>query len=42
MLVTVSAATSLALARAAAAGLTLVSLARDDAVLFSDPCVSRA
>lgn len=37
MLVTVSAATSLALERAAAAGLTLVSLARDDAVLFSDP-----
>ncbi|MEH3122609.1 MAG: formate dehydrogenase accessory sulfurtransferase FdhD [Sphingomonas phyllosphaerae] len=37
MLVTVSAATSLALDRAAAAGLTLVSLARDDAVLFSDP-----
>lgn len=34
MLVTVSAATSLALTRAAAAGLTLVSLARDDAVLF--------
>ncbi|MDR6788836.1 FdhD protein [Sphingomonas sp. BE138] len=34
MLVTVSAATSLALDRAAAAGLTLVSLARDDAVLF--------
>ncbi|KQN92559.1 formate dehydrogenase family accessory protein FdhD [Sphingomonas sp. Leaf231] len=39
MLVTVSAATSLALSRAAAAGLTLVSLARDDAVLFSDPGV---
>jgi FdhD protein len=39
MLVTVSAATSLALERAAAAGLTLVSLARDDAVLFSDPRV---
>lgn len=37
MLVTVSAATSLALDRAAAAGLTLVSLARDDAVLFSTP-----
>ncbi|MEH3103039.1 MAG: formate dehydrogenase accessory sulfurtransferase FdhD [Sphingomonas phyllosphaerae] len=37
MLVTVSAATSLALERAAAAGLTLVSLARDDAVLFSRP-----
>ncbi|MFK3889396.1 formate dehydrogenase accessory sulfurtransferase FdhD [Sphingomonas sp. NPDC079357] len=37
MLVTVSAATSLALERAAAAGLTLVSLARDDAVLFSHP-----
>ena len=37
MLVTVSAATSLALDRAAAAGLTLVSLARDDAVLFSRP-----
>ncbi|MBW6528126.1 formate dehydrogenase accessory sulfurtransferase FdhD [Sphingomonas sp. RHCKR7] len=36
-LVTVSAATSLALDRAAAAGLTLVSLARSDAVLFSDP-----
>ncbi len=35
MLVTVSAATSLALDRAQAAGLTLVSLARDDAVLFS-------
>ncbi|VXC81774.1 formate dehydrogenase accessory sulfurtransferase FdhD [Sphingomonas sp. 8AM] len=35
MLVTVSAATSLALERARAAGLTLVSLARDDAVLFS-------
>ena len=34
MLVTVSAATDLALARAAEAGLTLVSLARDDAVLF--------
>lgn len=37
MLVTVSAATSLALERAASAGLTLVSLARDDAVLFSQP-----
>ncbi|MEH3035360.1 MAG: formate dehydrogenase accessory sulfurtransferase FdhD [Sphingomonas adhaesiva] len=37
LLATVSAATDLALARAAAAGLTLVSLARDDAVLFSDP-----
>ncbi|MEG8040914.1 formate dehydrogenase accessory sulfurtransferase FdhD [Sphingomonas sp. LR60] len=37
MLVTVSAATSLALDRARAAGLTLVSLARDDAVLFSRP-----
>ncbi|WP_341208730.1 formate dehydrogenase accessory sulfurtransferase FdhD [uncultured Sphingomonas sp.] len=37
MLVTVSAATSLALERAAAGGLTLVSLARDDAVLFSHP-----
>lgn len=37
MLVTVSAATGLAIERAAAAGLTLVSLARDDAVLFSDP-----
>ena len=37
MLVTVSAATDLALARARAAGLTLVHLARDDAVLFSDP-----
>ena len=36
-LVTVSAATSLALDRAAAAGLTLVSLARSDTVLFSDP-----
>ncbi|TCP35733.1 formate dehydrogenase accessory sulfurtransferase FdhD [Sphingomonas sp. BK235] len=36
-LVTVSAATSLALDRAAAAGLTLVSLARADAVLFSAP-----
>ncbi|PZQ63045.1 MAG: formate dehydrogenase accessory sulfurtransferase FdhD [Sphingomonas taxi] len=36
-LVTVSAATSLALRRAADAGLTLVSLARADAVLFSDP-----
>lgn len=36
LLATVSAATDLALARAAAAGLTLVSLARDDAVLFSD------
>jgi FdhD protein len=36
-LVTVSAATSLALDRAAAAGLTLVSLARSDAVLFSTP-----
>jgi FdhD protein len=35
MLVTVSAATSLALDRARTAGLTLVSLARDDAVLFS-------
>jgi FdhD protein len=35
--VTVSAATSLALERAAAAGLTLVSLARSDAVLFSAP-----
>lgn len=34
MLVTVSAATDLALARAQQAGLTLVSLARDDAVLF--------
>ncbi len=42
MLVTVSAATSLALERAAAAGLTLVSLARDDAVLFSDPRVPEA
>ena len=39
MLVTVSAATDLALARARQAGLTLVSLARDDAVLFSDPDV---
>ncbi|KQT35101.1 formate dehydrogenase family accessory protein FdhD [Sphingomonas sp. Leaf412] len=39
MLVTVSAATDLALARARAAGLTLVHLARDDAVLFSDPDV---
>lgn len=39
MLVTVSAATTLALSRAADAGLTLVSLARDDAVLFSIPCV---
>lgn len=37
MLVTVSAATDLAVARATAAGLALVSLARDDAVLFSDP-----
>ncbi len=37
MLVTVSAATSLALDRAGTAGLTLVSLARDDAVLFSRP-----
>jgi FdhD protein len=37
MLVTVSAATDLALARARAAGLVLVHLARDDAVLFSDP-----
>lgn len=37
MLVTVSAATDLALERAAASGLILVSLARDDAVLFSDP-----
>ncbi|MEH3046005.1 formate dehydrogenase accessory sulfurtransferase FdhD [Sphingomonas adhaesiva] len=37
LLATVSAATDLALSRAAAAGLTLVSLARDDAVLFSDP-----
>ncbi len=37
MLVTVSAATTLALSRAAAAGLTLVSLARDDAVLIADP-----
>ncbi|MBW6531539.1 formate dehydrogenase accessory sulfurtransferase FdhD [Sphingomonas citri] len=36
-LVTVSAATTLALDRAAAAGLTLVSLARSDAVLFSAP-----
>ena len=36
MLVTVSAATSLAIARAADVGLALVSLARDDAVLFSD------
>ena len=34
MLVTVSAATSMAIERAAAARLTLVSLARDDAVLF--------
>jgi len=34
MLVTISAATDLALARAAQAGLTLVSLARSDAVLF--------
>ncbi|WP_019515292.1 formate dehydrogenase accessory sulfurtransferase FdhD [Sphingomonas sp. Mn802worker] len=33
-LVTVSAATDLALARASAAGLTLVSLARSDAILF--------
>lgn len=39
MLVTVSAATDLALSRARAAGLTLVHLARDDAVLFSDPDV---
>lgn len=37
MLVTVSAATDFALARARDAGLTLVSLARDDAVLFSSP-----
>ena len=37
MLVTVSAATDFALARASEAGLTLVSLARDDAVLFSCP-----
>lgn len=37
MLVTVSAATDLALARAASCGLTLVHVARDDAVLFSDP-----
>ena len=37
MLVTVSAATDLAVARAAEAGLTLVSLARADAVLFSTP-----
>lgn len=37
MLVTVSAATDFALARAAQAGLTLVSLARDDAVLFAVP-----
>lgn len=36
-LVTVSAATDLALARAAQAGLTLVSLARSDAVLFPSP-----
>ncbi len=36
-LVTVSAATDLALARAAQAGLTLVSLARSDAVLFPPP-----
>jgi len=39
MLVTVSAATDLALARARQAGLTLVSLARADAVLFADPGV---
>lgn len=37
LLATVSAATDLALARAAAAGLTLISLARNDAVLISDP-----
>jgi FdhD protein len=37
MLVTVSAATDFALVRARDAGLSLVSLARDDAVLFSSP-----
>lgn len=36
MLVTVSAATSLAVARAAACGLTLVTLARSDSALFPD------
>lgn len=39
MLVTVSAATDLAVARAAQAGLALVHLARDDAVLFAAPDV---
>ncbi len=36
MLVTVSAATDLAMRRAADAGITLVSLARTDAVLWQD------
>jgi FdhD protein len=42
LLATVSAATSLAIARAAAAGLALVPLARDDALLFSIPRVGDA